>query len=105
MLSPCDGWVLTGQYAAEHRALHEAGDRGQGAERLQCCTHFFTGHYSHLISSHLIITAVCYFAPRAGAKCCDEYVCLCVCLSVFISFSALTLLVGRQEEHLACKKT
>jgi len=27
-----------------------------------------------------------------------------VCLSVYIAFSALTLLVGWQEGHLACKK-
>jgi len=30
--------------------------------------------------------------------------CVCVCYGAVFSFSALTLLVGRQEEHLACKK-
>jgi len=39
-----------------------------------------------------------YSAPDRGAKYCDERVCLSV-------FSALTLLVGRQEGHPACKKT
>ena len=29
---------------------------------------------------------------------------LCVCYEYVNSFSALTLLVGRQEGHLACKK-
>jgi len=29
---------------------------------------------------------------------------LCICILYFIAFSALTLLVGRQEGHLACKK-
>ena len=59
-----------------------------------------------------------------GAEYCDECVCLCVCQSVHehisgtihpvftnsacylwpFAFSALTLLVGRHEGHLACKK-
>ena len=31
-------------------------------------------------------------------------VCVCVCFSALtITFSALTLLIGRQEGHLACK--
>jgi len=32
-------------------------------------------------------------------------ICKCVICNVFVPFSALTLLVGRQEEHPACKKT
>jgi len=32
--------------------------------------------------------------------CVCVYVCVCVCVH---AFSALMLLVGRQEEHLACK--
>ena len=32
-------------------------------------------------------------------------VCVCVCVLQDYAFSALTLLVGRQEGHPACKKT
>ena len=30
--------------------------------------------------------------------------CIIVCILFIVAFSALTLLVGRQEGHLACKK-
>jgi len=33
-----------------------------------------------------------------------KLVCVCVAFSALIAFSALTLLVGRQEGHPACKK-
>ena len=32
-------------------------------------------------------------------------VCVCVLYAIEVAFSALMLLVGRQEGHLACKKT
>ena len=36
--------------------------------------------------------------------CLPGCVCTCIFWLYFAAFSALTLLVGRQEEHLACKK-
>jgi len=35
--------VPTGQHAAEHRTLHEASDRRQGAECVKCCSDVVTG--------------------------------------------------------------
>jgi len=39
-----------------------------------------------------------------GSVLTDFVVCSLKCISEYIAFGALTLLVGRQEEHLACKK-
>jgi len=39
-----------------------------------------------------------------GSVLTDFVVCSLKCISEYITFGASTLLVGRQEEHLACKK-
>ena len=44
-------------------------------------------------------TGTCRFAPSLFIPFCSWFVCLCP-----LSFSALMLLVGRQEGHAACKK-
>jgi len=42
--------------------------------------------------------------PSGPGKRAVKRVCVCVCVAVYSAFSALTLLVGRQEGHPACKK-
>ena len=46
----------------------------------------------------LSILRICYWQS------CDLFLFCCICICLFSSFSALTLLVGRQEGHPACKK-
>jgi len=50
----------------------------------------------HLVPAHLDSPG-----RRAVKRVC---VCVCVCSVDIVAFSALTLLVGRQEGHPACKK-
>jgi len=65
------------------------------------------GYCYHYCSTALALAVMleCFFSIRVlqlfGFKVFFRYI---VCLiSQFYGFSALTLLVGRQEEHLACK--
>ena len=52
--------------------------------------------FTFLVAAHLGSPG-----QRAVKRLC---VCVCVCFYVVGAFSALTLLVGRQEGHPACKK-
>jgi len=61
--------------------------------------------YSFKINSSLFLThPVCVLCPL-GCKSMLSFILLFICrLSCALAFSALTLLVGRQAKHPACKK-